>query len=63
MVYRLLLKDDQKLQLFKLSDDKIAGNMDPMVKDIWIRIDDVYQGTKYDDTCISEFVIIGGCLP
>lgn len=63
VVYRLLLKDVNKLQLFVLPDDKIETNQNPMTKTVWLKILDVYKGTKYDDTCISEIVLIGGCEP
>ena len=60
---RLFLKDDNKLQLFQVPIDYIAYNFDPMTKTVWFKIEDVYRGTKYDDTCISEIVLRGGCLP
>lgn len=28
-------------------------------KDVWFIIEDVYKGTKYEDTCISKIVING----
>ncbi len=60
---RLFLKDVNKLQLFEIPIDYIAYNFDPMTKTVWFKIEDVYPGTKYDDTCISEIVLRGGCLP
>ena len=60
VVFQLNLKDENSLQVFKLPDSKIATNMDPMKKELWIKIEDIYKGTKYDDTCISEFVAVGG---
>jgi Tol biopolymer transport system component len=62
VVYRLRFKDENKLQFFELPAVKRAINMDPMTATVWIKIEAVYQGTKYDDTCISEVVIVGGCL-
>ena len=61
--FRLFLKDDNKLQLFEIPSDYIVCNSDPMTKTVWFKIEDVYPGTKYDDTCISEIVLRGGCLP
>lgn len=60
VVYRLNLKDEAKLQVFKIPNDKIGYSLNQMKKEIWIKIEDVYKGTKYDDTCISEFVAVGG---
>jgi len=60
VVLRLNLKDEMKVQLFDVPNDKIAANDNPMVKEIWLKIEEVYKGTKYDDTCISEFIAIGG---
>lgn len=63
VVYRLRLKDENKLQYFTLPDDMLETNSNPMTKTIWLKIEDVYKGTKFDDTCISEVVLVGGCLP
>lgn len=63
MVFRLKLQDKNKLQYFELPDRKKAINLNPMTKTVWLRIEDVYKGTKYDDTCISEVILVGGCLP
>lgn len=63
VTYRLLLQDDFRLQVFDLPDDSIGLCCYPMKKEVWIRIEDVYPGTKYHDTCISEMVLAGGCLP
>lgn len=63
VVYRLNLKDENTLQYFTLPDNMLETNSNPMTKTIWLRIDDVYKGTKYNDTCISEIVLVGGCLP
>lgn len=60
VVLQLNLKDNNKLQVFKVPDEKMAVNVNGMKKEIWIKIEDVYKGTKYDDTCISEFVAVGG---
>jgi hypothetical protein len=60
VVLRLNLKDQNSFQVFKIPNEKIGTNMDPMKKEIWLRIEDIYKGTKYDDTCISEFVAVGG---
>jgi hypothetical protein len=59
VVYRLSLKDEAKIQVFKIPDDKVGYSIQIMKKEIWIKIEDVYKGTKYDDTCISEFVAVG----
>ncbi len=61
VAFRLLLQDNNKLQYFKLPDNKIASNDSPMTKIAWIKIEEIYEGTKYDDTCISELVLYGGC--
>ena len=61
MVFRLNFQDKNNVQYFKLPDRKKAINLDPMTKEVWLRIDEVYKGTKYDDTCISEVILIGGC--
>lgn len=63
VAYRLHLKDLNKLQYFELDYMKAIGNQDPMKKTVWLRIEDIYPGTKYSDTCISEVVLVGGCLP
>jgi hypothetical protein len=60
VVYRLNLKDEAKLQIFTIPDDKVGYSIQIMKKEIWIKIEDIYKGTKYDDTCISEFVAVGG---
>lgn len=59
VVYRLNFKDEDKLQVFKIPDDKVGYSIQIMKKEIWIKIEDIYKGTKYDDTCISEFVAVG----
>lgn len=59
-VFRLNLNDENKLQVFRIPHNKIGINeLDGMKKVIWIKIEDIYKGTKYDDTCISEFVAVG----
>lgn len=60
IAFQLDLKDKNDLQVFKIPNDKTPVNFDPMKHEIWLRIMDVYKGTKYDDTCISEFVAVGG---
>ena len=61
VVFRLNLIDENRLQVFQLPHNKISANyLDGMKKEIWLKIDDIYKGTKYDDTCISEFVAVGG---
>lgn len=63
VTYRLHLNDSNELQYFWLDYLKAVGNQDPMEKTVWLRIEDVYPGTKFHDTCISEVVLVGGCLP
>jgi hypothetical protein len=63
VAFRLFLKDENKLQLFEIPIDYIAYNFELMTKTVWFKIEDVYKGTKYDDTCISEIVLRGGCEP
>lgn len=58
-VYRLHLKDEAKVQVFEMWGDKMSVTLQKMKKEIWIKIEEVYQGEKYDDTCISEFVAFG----
>lgn len=58
-VYRLSLRDEAKMQVFEIPSSEMNVNLRGMKKDIWIKIEEVYQGTKYDDTCISEFVAFG----
>ena len=60
-VFRLYLNDEDSLQVFKLPHSKISTNyLDGLKKEIWIKVEDIYKGSKYDDTCISEFVAVGG---
>lgn len=59
IMYRLNLKDKDQLQLLEIPDEEIGFSMSYMKKTIWIKIEDIYKGTKYDDTCISEFVAVG----
>ena len=61
VVYRLKFEDIDKLQIFKFPIEKIAANLDPMTSTVWFKIEDVYKGTKYQDTCISEIVLMGAC--
>lgn len=60
VVYRLILKDVNMLQVFDLPEETRVSN-EPMIKNVWIRIESIYKGKKYDDTCISEMVLVGGC--
>lgn len=62
-VCRLKFKDYMGLQVFRLPDYLVAPTLYPMTKKVWLIIKDVYKGTKYSDTCISEIVLRGGCLP
>jgi hypothetical protein len=61
--FRLKFQDKNEVQYFVLPDRTKAINLDPMTKEVWLRIDEVYKGTKYDDTCISEVILMGGCEP
>lgn len=60
---RLHFKDLMLTQVFNLTDEQITTNTDPMSKTIWLVIEEVYKGTKYPDTCLSEIVFAGTCLP
>ncbi|MCL6592306.1 MAG: hypothetical protein K6U80_20475 [Firmicutes bacterium] len=60
VAFRLNLLDEIKVQVFNIPDDKIGYNFNGMKKEIWIKIEEIYKGTKYDDTCISEFIAVGG---
>jgi hypothetical protein len=62
IVCRLQFVDTMKLQVFTLPLDLMVPNY-PMSKTVWLVIEDVYKGTKYSDTCISEVAIEGSCLP
>lgn len=61
VVFRLRFKDENKLQIFEIPDEKIGYSMDLMSKTVWFKIEEVYKGTKYQDTCVSEIIFIGGC--
>ncbi len=61
VVYRLNLKDGNQLQYFDLPISTIEYNDTPMQKTVWVKIEEIYKGTKYDDTCISELVLGGVC--
>jgi len=63
VVCRLKFKDINQLQIFHLPNDLTAPNQEPMTKTLWLVIKEIYKGTKYSDTCISEMVIRGGCKP
>lgn len=60
-ILRLKFDDFQGLQLFDLLDYGGPPTFDS--KRLWVVIEDVYKGTKYSDTCISEMVITGTCAP
>ena len=60
VVIRLNLKDENKFQIFSIPVELTAANINPMRKIVWLKIEEVYKGTKYEDTCISEFVAFGG---
>lgn len=60
-VLRLKFKDYKGLQVFDLLDYGAPPTFEP--KRLWLIIEDVYKGTKYRDTCISEVVITGTCAP
>ena len=61
VVFRLKLKDSNKLQIFNIPVKKVAGNYLPMTKTVWFKVEDIYKGTKFKDTCISEIVLMGAC--
>lgn len=57
-IIRLKFKDIRKLHVFNISD----YDDEPVTeRKIWLIIEDVYKGTKYNDTCISEMTI-SGCI-
>jgi hypothetical protein len=60
VVLRLNLRDENKFQVFTLPVDLMTSSIDEMKKTVWLKIEEVYKGTKYEDTCISEFVMSGG---
>ena len=60
VIYRLNLQDENKMQVFEIPNDKIGYSFTTMKKVVWLKIEEVYKGTKYEDTCISEFVAVGG---
>lgn len=60
VIYHLDLKDENILQVFDLPYKKMSVSVGHVKrKEIWIKITDIYKGSKYDDTCISELVIMG----
>lgn len=59
-VLRLLLNDSKELQVFKVGRYQKYNSFSQKV---WLIIEDVYKGTKYSDTCISEIYLRGGCQP
>ena len=60
-IIRLKFKDFKGLQVFNLLDYGAPPTYDP--KRLWVIIENVYKGTKYNDTCISEIVVSGTCAP
>jgi len=60
VVIRLNFRDENKFQVFTLPLAQMTTSIDEMKKTVWLRIEEVYRGTKYEDTCISEFVMSGG---
>lgn len=60
VIVRLKLKDLKQLQIFVVSLYQKYFSFD---KKVWLIIEDVYKGTKYSDTCISEIFLRGGCRP
>lgn len=61
VVYRLHFLDWNGLQVFSLPNDRAPSNL--MIKKVWLIISDIYKGSKYNDTCISEIIIGGNYLP
>ena len=51
-VYRLNFKDIDQYQLFRIEDQTLIGEE----FEIDLYIEDVYKGSKYDDTCVSEVI-------
>ena len=58
--FKLSFPDKMGMHFFVIPDDKQIPN-EPMVKKVWLIIDEVYKGSKYNDTCISEIAFTGGC--
>lgn len=58
-LFRVHLDDISKLQLFDIPSENASANDCPMKKEIWFKIESVYPGNKYQDTCISELVFAG----
>lgn len=58
-IFELNFPDKMGFYVFMIPRDKQAPN-DPMRKKVWLIVEDVYKGTKYNDTCISEIVFEGG---
>lgn len=57
-VFELNFPDKVGHYFFIIPDDKQIPN-EPMIKKVWLIVEDVYKGTKYNDTCISEIVFDG----
>jgi hypothetical protein len=57
-VLRLQLKDLKEIQVFKVGRYQ---KYDSFTQKVWLIIEDVYKGTKYSDTCISEIYLSGAC--
>lgn len=55
-ILRLKFNDFKGFQIFHIGD---YASYVEYYKKIWIIIEDVYKGSKYQDTCISEIVIKG----
>lgn len=58
--YKFDIQDKNELQMFNLPPNDYVDNELPMESIIWVKILEVYKGNKYDDTCISEIVVVGG---
>lgn len=60
-VFRLQFEDRNEVQVFRLSRDYAPSEL--MIKIVWLVIEDVFKGSKYSDTCISELILSGGHMP
>ncbi len=60
VILRLKLKDLKELQVFKVGRYQKYDSID---KKVWLIVEDVYKGTKYNDTCISEIYLKGAYEP
>jgi hypothetical protein len=59
VILRLKFKDKNQLQVFDIEKYDNYSDVRYNAK-FWLIIEDVYKGTKYNDTCISEIAIDGG---